>query len=274
MSASSSPQAAPLSACVIAGDEADRIGPCLESLAFCDEVVVLLDSRSSDGTRRICEAAGARVISRAWDGFCRQKQSAVAAARHDWVLCVDADERVSSALRAEIDVLRTRGFDGRAGFSMPRLSSYLGAWIRHGSWYPDRIVRLFDRRRGRWAGDDPHPAPELDAAPGRLSGDLLHHPYRSFADHLRKIDDYTTTMAARMASEGRRASAADLVVRPAIRFVRFYLLDLGFLCGWRGLVLAYLAAHYGRLKYAKLMAMAAESRLEGRRGDPLDPPAN
>lgn len=263
---------AQLSACIVAGNEEDRIGPCLASLAFCDEIVVVLDSRCDDGTAELCQRAGARVLSREWDGFRGQKTHAVQQASHNWVLCLDADERVSPRLRTEIEALRERGFSGLAGASMPRLSSYLGAWMRHGSWYPDRIVRLFDRRQGNWSGDDPHPAPKIHGKLQRLRGDLLHHPYRDFADHLRKIDAYTTVMAERMAAQGKRASAFDLVLRPAMRFVRFYLLDLGLLCGWRGLLLSFLAAHYGRLKYAKLMALQAQRALEGRSGDPLDPP--
>ena len=140
---------------------------------------------------------------------------------------------------------------------MPRLSSYLGVWVRHGSWYPDRILRLFDRERGRWAGRDPHPAPAVDGSVGRLAGDLLHHPYADLSEHLAKIDDYTSTMASELFAAGKRAGAADLVLRPAMRFLRFYLLDRGFLLGWRGLLLSCLAAHYGRLKYAKLLALQA-----------------
>ena len=265
---------APLSACIIAGNEADRIGPCLASVAFCDEIVVVLDARCDDGTRELAEAAGARVLVHEWPGFLGQKQRAVDAASHDWVLCLDADERVSDRLRGEIESLRAAGFAGVAGGSMPRLSAYLGAWMRHGSWYPDRIVRLFDRRRGRWAGGDPHPAPQVDGPVRALKGDLLHHPYRSFGDHLRKIDEYTTVMAERMAAQGKRAGVSDLLFRPAMRFVRFYLLDLGFLCGWRGLLLAFLAAHYGRMKYAKLMVLRrAQGGQPARDGDPIEPPA-
>lgn len=257
---------------IVAGDEEDRIGPCLASLAFCDEIVVVLDTRTIDGTAALCESAGARVLSREWDGFRGQKQFGVEAASHRWVLCLDADERVSDRLRAEIEAARGAGFPHSAGYSMPRLSSYLGKWMRHGSWYPDRITRLFDRERGRWAGEDPHPHPQLDGNTGSLKGDLLHHPYRSFQDHLRKIDEYTTVMAERMHGQGRRAGFLDLVFRPNMRFLRFFILDLGFLCGWRGLLLSFLAAHYGRLKYAKLMALQAEAGLTGREGDPVDPP--
>ena len=169
-----------LSACIIAMDEQDRLPDCLASLDFCDEIVVV-DSHSTDGTREVAAVHGARVIERDWPGHVAQKEFTVRAATHDWVLCVDADERVSPQLRAEILALRDAGFPGQAGWRFPRLSSYLGRWMRHGGWYPDRQLRLFDRRRGRWGGHDPHDRVELEGEPGTLRGDLLHYPYRDFA---------------------------------------------------------------------------------------------
>jgi len=243
-----------LSACIIAMDEEDRLPECLASLAFCDEIVVV-DSHSKDQTRAIAAAAGARVIERDWPGHVAQKEFAVRAATHDWVLCVDADERISEPLRAQILALRDAGFPGRPGWRFPRLSSYLGRWMRHGGWYPDRQLRLFDRRRGHWGGHDPHDRVELESEAGTLRGDLLHHPYRNFAEHLRTIDKYTTIMAEGLYKRGKRAHAGHLVVGPCARFVRFYFLRLGLLEGWRGLLQAYLAAHYGRMKYAKLLVL-------------------
>lgn len=246
-----------ISACVITRDEADRIEACLGSLAWCDEVVVV-DSHSSDDTRERAAALGARVIERDWPGFAAQKEFAVRAAAHDWVLVVDADERVSEALRAEIEARCRAGFDGVAGWSVPRCSRYLGRWIRHGTWYPDRSVRLFDRRRGRFAAKatyDLHERVVLDGPTGALHADLLHVPYRSLSEHLQTIDRYTTIMAEGLQARGRRARISDLVLHPAWRFVQFYVLKAGFLDGWRGLLLAYLAAHYVRLRYAKLLAL-------------------
>ncbi len=246
----------PLTACIITLNEADRIDACLESVAWCDELLVV-DSHSSDDTRARAAAHGARVIERDWPGFAAQKEFAVRAAAHDWVLVVDADERLSAPLRAEIEALRAAGFPGAAGWSMPRCSRYLGRWIRHGTWYPDRSLRLFDRRRGRFAAKatyDLHERVVVDGPTAALRGELLHEPYRSISDHLRTIDRYTTIMAAGLHARGRRAGAADLVLRPAWRFVQFYVLKGGFRDGWRGLLLAYLAAHYVRLRYAKLLA--------------------
>lgn len=245
---------AKLSACVIAKDEEDRIGACLASLAFCDEVLVV-DSHSSDGTREVARAAGARVVEHDWLGYGPQKALAVRLAEHDWVLCLDADERVDERLRGEIEALRASGFAGAAGWTAPRCSRYLGRWIRHGTWYPDRQLRLFDRRRGNWNSNVVHEKVELDGSIGKLRGELLHEPYRAFADHLRTIERYTDLAAVRDHARGRRARVLDLVVRPGWRFFRFYVLQRSFLDGWRGLLLAYLAAHYVRLKVAKTLVL-------------------
>jgi glycosyltransferase involved in cell wall biosynthesis len=251
--ADSSPRP-PLSACIIAMDEADRIGDCLDSLAFCDEIVVV-DSHSTDRTRETAVEHGARVIERDWPGHVAQKEFTIREATHDWVLCVDADERISPELRDEIVALRNAGFPDRAGWRFPRLSNYLGTWVRFGTWYPDRQLRLFDRRRGHWGGHDPHDRVELEGEVGALAGDLLHFPYRTREEHLRTIDSYTTTMARGLHARGKRAHPWNLVINPATRFVRFYFLKRGFLLGARGFDLAILAARYVRLKYSKLLEL-------------------
>jgi len=256
-----------ISACIIAMNEEDRLPGAIASVDFCDEVLVV-DSHSTDRTREVAAALGARVIERDWPGHVAQKEFAVRAARHDWVLCIDADERVSRTLKAEILALRERGFPVHAGWRCPRLSSYLGRWMRHGGWYPNFQLRLFDRRRGRWGGDNPHDHVLLESPPGRLSGDLLHHPYRSFAEHLATIDKYTTIMADGMHRRGKRIGALHLLVSPIARFLRFYFVRRGFLEGWRGFLQACLAAHYARMKYAKLLVLqqASECALQ-----PKDP---
>ncbi|MGH0030439.1 MAG: glycosyltransferase family 2 protein [Myxococcota bacterium] len=246
-----------VSACIITRDEEDRLPDCLASLGWCDEIVVV-DSGSGDRTCEIAKSAGARVIERDWPGHVAQKEFAVRAAQNDWVFCIDADERVSPALATEIEALRASGFGDAAGFSVPRLSSYLGGWIRHGSWYPDRKLRLFDRRRGGWGGRDPHDRVEVDGPVRALASDLEHHPYRSFGDHLRTIDRYGDIMAEELRRDGRRARLLDIVLRPPLRFLTFYLLRGGFRDGWRGLLLAYMAAHYVRVRYVKLWLLDRE----------------
>ena len=248
-----------LSACIITFNEEDRIEACLDALAFCDELLVV-DSHSTDRTRELAAAKGARVIERDWPGHVKQKEFTIREARHDWVLCIDADERPTPGLAAEIQALRERGFPGQAGWDFPRKTWYLGAFIEHGLWYPDRQLRLFDRRRGRWGGNDPHDTVLLDGPRGHLRGELLHYSYRDFSDHLRTIEKYTTIMADGMHARGKRASPLDLLTHSTLRFVRSYFLKLGFLDGWRGLLVAWLAAWYAGLKYAKLLVRQRGSR--------------
>lgn len=246
-----------ISACLIVMNEADRIVDCLASLDFCDEIVVV-DSHSTDTTRELATAAGARVIERDWAGHRAQKQFAVDQATHNWILALDADERLSAELRQEIIDLQERDFVGADGWSMPRLSHHLGKWIRHGSWYPNRQLRLFDRRRGVWGGVDPHDRWEMQGTAGRLRGDLLHIPYRSFDEHLQTLATYASISAARMHEEGKRANLLDLLLRPPLRFLRGFILKRGFLLGWRGLVLAGLDAKSVWLKYRRLMLIARD----------------
>ncbi|MHC5066339.1 MAG: glycosyltransferase family 2 protein [Planctomycetota bacterium] len=248
-----------LSACILAFNEEDRIEACIASLKGCDEILVV-DSHSEDKTRELARAMGARVVERDWPGFLGQRTFAVAEASHDWILIIDADERLSPELQGEIGELKAAGFPDHAGWQMPRCSEYMGRWIRHGTWYPNLVLRLFDRRRGKCAGKDPHDRVEVEGPVGKLQGDLLHHPYRNFKEHMQTIDRYTTTMAEEMLSRGKRAHFWNLAINPAMRFFRFYVLRMGFLCGWRGLLLAFLAAHYVRLKYAKAMRMQRAAR--------------
>lgn len=209
----------------------------------------MVDSGSDDRTREICEAAGARVLQRAFDGFRSQKQFAVEQAAHDWVLCLDADERVGDALREAILAERARGFASAAGYRFARLSEYFGKFLRHGNAYPDRVLRLFDRRRGGWRGArEIHEAASVDGSVQTLAGDLVHHPYRSLEQQLHKTQRYARMMAEHEFARGKRASLARLVLSPAWRFWRGYLLRGGFLDGWHGLVYAYVRANYVRQK--------------------------
>jgi glycosyltransferase involved in cell wall biosynthesis len=243
---------APLSACIISFNEADNIGACLASLDFCDEIVVV-DCGSTDATVSICEAAGARVLYRAFDGFRSQKQFALEQCANDWVLSLDADERVSPALRAAIQAARASGFAGVAGYRFARLSDYFGRFLRHGNAYPDRVLRLFDRRRGGWRGaQEVHESVSVDGAVGRLAGDLIHYPYRSLEHQLAKTQRYARMMAEHEFARGKRASLLKLALSPGWRFWRGYVLRGGFLDGWRGLVYAYVRANYVRQKVMML----------------------
>lgn len=261
MSASDRAGAPPLSACIIAFNEADRIADCLASLAFCDEIVVV-DSYSTDATAKIARAAGARVLQRRFEGFRSQKQFAVEQAAHDWVLCLDADERVGDTLRSAIQAARAQGFADAAGYRFARLSDYFGKFLRHGNAYPDRVLRLFDRRRGGWRGKrEVHEAASVDGAVRTLSGDLIHYPYRSLEQQLSKTQRYARMMAEHDHARGKRATLAKLVLSPAWRFWRGYVFRLGFLDGWHGLVYAYVRANYVRQKTIMLWMLQHGQRI-------------
>jgi glycosyltransferase involved in cell wall biosynthesis len=241
----------PLSAVLIAQDEEKTIGDALASVAFCDEVVVV-DSGSKDRTRAIAEAAGARVVVNApWPGFVVQRDFATRAARNDWVLPLDADERVGEALRQEIQDRRREGFDA-AGYRIPRVAWYLGRWIRGTDWYPDWQVRLFDRTRGAWQGDLVHESVTVRGPVGRLHGELEHHPYADISDHLRKIDSYTTLWAHQAYAAGRRSNVVDMFAGASYAFFRNYVFRGGFLLGSAGLIVSVLNTHYTFAKLAKL----------------------
>jgi glycosyltransferase involved in cell wall biosynthesis len=241
-----------VSAVVIARDEVDRIGPCLESVSFCDEVLVL-DSGSTDGTPALCRAAGARVIETDWPGWVAQKQRGVEAAAHDWVLSLDADERVDPSLRRALLAVKDAAREPEAaGFEVTRKTRYLGRWIRHGGWFPEWRIRLFDRRRARWGGVDPHDRVETGGRVVRIrEGCLEHHTYRSIEDHVRSMNRFTSVAAGGVLARGRRVTRLGTMLRPPYRFLRMYVVRGGFLDGWPGFVLAVMDAWYVFLKYAK-----------------------
>lgn len=243
-----------LSACIITFNEADRIGACIEALSFCDEIVVV-DSHSSDDTRAIAARLGARVIERDWPGFRSQKQFATDAASNDWVLCVDADERVTAKLRAEIEALRVAGCSSAHGWTIPRLTDYFGRFLRHGNAWPDRQIRLYDRRAARWVGYEVHEKIAVSGTVGALSGPLEHFAYRSVDDHLARMDRYAALMAAEMYRAGRRCGVLPVIFNPAWRLLRGLFIKGGLLDGWRGLMFHIIEAGYVRRKYLRLWAM-------------------
>jgi glycosyltransferase involved in cell wall biosynthesis len=250
-----------LSACIITLNEADRIEDCLDSLAFCDEIVVV-DSGSTDATRDLAAKKGARVLVHEFSGYRSQKQFAIDNAQHDWVLCLDADERATAALRASIQTARDGGFSTANGYRFARATEYFGAFLRHGNAYPDRVMRLFDRRRGGWRGDrEIHEHASVDGKVTTLTGDLQHLAYRSLSDQLTRLDRYARLMAEHLRAHGRRAHWWNIVLNPFWRFVRGYLLRLGFLDGWRGLVYAYVEANYVRQKFIRLWLLDRGEKL-------------
>ncbi len=240
---------------VITLNEAAHIDACLASVAWADDVVVV-DSGSTDGTPDRARAAGARVIVRGWPGYAEQKNVAAAEAACDWILSVDADERVTPALAEEI----RRTLDGdpaAAGFRIPRVAWHLGRWIRTTDWYPDPQLRLYDRRRARWTPRRVHESVSADGPVERLRHELQHYAYRDLSHHHSTIDRYTTLGAEDMAEAGRRATVVDLVVHPAAAFARNYLVRRGMLDGVPGLIISAMNAYYVFLKFAKLRSLGA-----------------
>lgn len=210
-----------ISACVITLNEADRIEACLRSLAFCDEIVVV-DSGSSDATLELARAQGAVVLQRAFSGYRSQKQFAVDSARYDWVLCLDADESVSEDLRTSIEAARASGFRGASAYRFARANWYFGRALRHGNAWPDHVLRLFNRREGRWSGYEVHESVRTAGAVRTLAGCLDHRSYRSLSDQLQRNARYARMMAAGLYTDGRRAHVHNLILNPLWRFLRGY----------------------------------------------------
>lgn len=240
---------------MITRDAAAQLPECLASARFAAETVVV-DSGSRDDTVELARRSGARVISRDWTGFGPQKNFAVASAAHDWVLCLDADERVSPELARSIAAAIAEP-PSVAAFSMARRNRFLGRWLRHGEGYPDRNLRLFDRRRARWTEDPVHEHVVADGGVGALDGDLLHESAESLDGYLAKQNRYTTLQAQAMHARGERTSAARIVVSPLLRFIRFYFFRLGFLDGTAGFVHIAIGCGNSMMKYAKLRALQA-----------------
>lgn len=240
-----------ITAIVITLNEEANLVRALESLAWADEIIVV-DSESRDRTVEIARRFTSRVIVRRWPGYSAQKNFAAEQASHDWIFSLDADEAVSAELRGEIEALRQAAEPAVAGFEMPRLTFYLGRWIRHSGWYPDHKLRLYDRRRARWVGDYVHEGVAVDGATARLAGDLLHFTVEDASAHHLRIDRYTGLAAEQARAKGKRASLASIIFSPPLTFVRSYVFKLGFLDGLQGYAIARFAAHYAFLKNLKL----------------------
>ncbi|HEV7746303.1 MAG TPA: glycosyltransferase family 2 protein [Pyrinomonadaceae bacterium] len=244
-----------ISATIITLNEAANIGDACNSLAWADEIVVV-DSGSTDQTRKIAEDHGARVIVRDWPGFAAQKQFASEQASHDWIFSLDADERVSDELEASIATLRAQSETDLAdGYRISRRSYYQGRWIKGGGWYPDWQLRLFRKSRGRWPPRHIHESVKLesDACVAKLSGDILHYSVRDAAHHHRMIGErYAPLAAQQMFDEGRQTSALRIATAAPAAFVGSYLLKGGFRDGLAGISIASFAAHHAFLKHLML----------------------
>ena len=253
----------PLTVAIIALNAAAQIGPCLASAAFAEELLVV-DSGSSDGTAEIARSHGARVETREWLGFGRQKQLAVSMARNDWVLCLDADERITPRLERSIrQALATRRYHA---WRLARRNRFLGRWLAHGEGYPDWTVRLFHRAHASWSNDEVHEAVLTTAELGRLDGDLLHDSAEDVATYMAKQNRYSSLHAQALYDQGVRAGYWRLAASPLMRFVKFYLLRLGFLDGGAGFAHIVVGCNNTFHKYLKLIELqqAAAQRRDDR----------
>jgi len=241
-----------LTVTVITLNESAQIAAALQSVEWADEILVI-DSRSTDDTVTIARAHAARVEVRDWPGYSAQKNHAADLASNDWILSIDADERVTPELAAEIRGL-LQGTPQARGYRLPRVAWYLGRWIRSTDWYPDYQLRLYDRRAGRWNGRRVHESVELagGAEPGLLKNALHHYAYRDTSEHLSTIDTYTTLAAGQWHAEGRRATGLGALAHATFALFRNYVLRGGFRDGAPGLIVSVFNSYYVFLKFAKL----------------------
>jgi len=251
------PSPAPVTAVIPTLNEANQIADCVRAVTWADEVIVT-DGGSSDETASAAAAAGAKVLQGSWNTIAAQRNAGIAAARNQWVLAVDADERVGPDLAEEIGATVTT--PAHPAYAVRRANVYLGRTVRYGGWGDDWVVRLFQRDR-RYVERRVHEHLERGTDVGRLRAPLLHVPYRDLSHHLEKLDRYATWSAEELAERGRRAHVVDILVRPPASFLNMYFLRLGLLDGWRGAVLSGLAAVSVFLKYVRLWDL--QHRVDG-----------
>lgn len=240
-----------ISACVMTFNEEANIRRCLESLNFCDEIVVL-DSLSTDRTVEICREYTDAIFQEPWKGYIAQRNRLRELATHDWVLFLDADEEVSPVLRDQILYQFRVGPDKYMGFEFPRQVFYLGKWIRHGEWNPDIKLRLFRKDKGHSGGQEPHDMVIVDGPVKTMTGKLWHYTYRDLSHHIQVINHFSRISAQEMYRAGRRFRLMDLLFRPPLRFIKGYFIKAGYLDGLRGYIIAVTIAYGVAIKYAKL----------------------
>ena len=263
-----------LTVTVITRNEATNIAAALDSVSWADEIIVV-DSHSTDETVAIARRHATRVDVRDWPGYSAQKNHAAGLASNDWILSIDADERVTPELAAEIRATLQAEPPAR-GYRIPRVTNYLGRWIRSTDWYPDYQLRLYDRRAGRWNGRRVHESVALDGTPGVLRSELQHHAYRDISHHLATIDRYTTLAAEQWREEGRRANVFSALVHARLAFVRNFILRRGFRDGAAGFLVSVLNSYYVFLKFAKLWELQHRTTAEHpgtQASGPLNSPA-
>jgi glycosyltransferase involved in cell wall biosynthesis len=246
-----------ISAVIITFNEEKNIADAIKSVAFADEIIVV-DSESTDKTTDIAESLGAKVVTKKWLGFSKQKQFAVDSATHDWIISLDADERISDNLQAEIIKLKTSN-NLADGYKIPRLSIYMNREIRHSGWYPDWQIRFFNRTKGRWKSVEIHESFEIDGKIEKLSNDILHYSVENATHHHKMIGErYAPLAAKQMFESGKRTSALKVATVGFTTFFQSYFLKLGFLDGFAGFCIARFAAHHAFMKYLILWELQHE----------------
>jgi glycosyltransferase involved in cell wall biosynthesis len=243
-----------ITATIITLNEERNVARAIESLRCSDEILIV-DSGSTDRTVELAEKLGVRVLEAGWLGYAAQKNWAAEHAGNDWILSLDADEALSEALEAEIWNLKKTGPEYDA-YTMPRLARYLGRWIYHSGWYPDRKVRLYHRDKAKWVGDFVHESVVASGRVGHLASNILHFTCESLSEHVKTMDRYTTLAAQELAARKLKVPLSRLIVDPAWTFVKTYFFRLGFLDGPEGLTIAQMAAFYTFLKYSKARNMS------------------
>jgi glycosyltransferase involved in cell wall biosynthesis len=239
-----------ISACVLTFNEEQKIGRCLESLVWCDELIVL-DSFSTDHTVEICRRFTDKVFQREWLGYVGQRNTVRGFAACPWVLFMDSDEEMSPALRDEIITVFESSHADYVGYEFPRQVYYLGRWIRHGEWYPDVKLRLFKKDFGRTEGEEPHDKVVVRGSVKRLKNPIWHYTYDDLADHINTLNRFSSITAQQRFIQGRRFHWTDMLLHPLFRFIKGYILKLGFMDGRHGLAIALMASYGAFLKYAK-----------------------
>lgn len=245
-----------LSVIIITKNEALDILECLESVAWADEIIVL-DSGSEDDTAEICRRYTDKVFITDWPGYGVQKQRALEKANGDWILSIDADERITPELRKEIgQVMVDNAYDG---YLLPRLSSYCGQFMKHGGWYPDYVLRLFRREKGRFSLELVHESVMLEGRVGKLNGLILHNSYSDLEEVVTKVNSYSSLNAQKLFERGKKSSLSKAIFHALWKFINTYFIKLGFLDGRRGLMLAVSSAEGVYYKYVKLLLLNEHS---------------
>jgi glycosyltransferase involved in cell wall biosynthesis len=244
-----------LSVVIITFNEERNIGRCLESVKDIADEIVVLDSFSTDKTREICESYGVKFIEHAFEGHIKQKNFAISQATYTHQLSLDADEALSEELKAEIRKVKDN-WDAD-GFRMNRLSNYCGKWIRHSGWYPDTKLRLYNSGKGRWTGMDPHDKYELEqgSSIGKLKGDILHYTYYTIEEHILQANKFSSIAARELIEKGKPIYFFKIFLNPIAKFIRNYILHLGFLDGYYGFIICQITANETFLKYIKAWQM-------------------